>query len=76
MASANAISQNDLAAIMRSFIRSDLLLIEDHSRSEARNCEELLTIAEGLEGVTSEVFIQAAVEKLGKVLEAEDEQAE
>ncbi len=76
MASANAISQNDLAAIMRSFIRSDLLLIEDHSRSAARNCEELLTIAEGLEGVASEVFIQAAVEKLGKVLEAEDEQAE
>ena len=52
MASANALSQNDLAAIMRSFIRSDLLLIEDHSRNEARNCQELLTIAEGLEGVT------------------------
>ena len=72
MASANAISKGDLLAVMRSFIQSDLRLIEDHSQSDERKCQELLVIVEGLEGVTADAFYQEAAAKLEQVADWRD----
>ena len=73
MSSANALSKGDLVAVMRSFIRSDLLIIEDHSQREERNYQELLVIAEGLESVTADAFYQMAAAKLEQVEYGSDE---
>lgn len=73
MASANTKRNDDLAAVIRSFIMSDLLLIKDHVRQEERTYRELLVLAEDLESVREDTFYQAAAARLECVENWSDE---